>query len=100
MNMLKFFRQTTKLIAVMCFFANSAVADTEANKEQAYRGPTVEDHIALMDTDKNGFADVHEVRAFLQSKHGKEYEIDILDRWEARSTSKSCGSSFSKSLYQ
>ncbi len=99
MNRLKIFRRAMCLMAVMCFFVNSAIADTEANNEPPYRGPSVEDNIALMDTDKNGFADVHEVRAFLESKHGKEYERDIFDRWESSSTSKSCGSSFSKSLY-
>ena len=99
MNMVKIFRQATCFMIAIYFFASTAVADTEANNEPPYRGPSVEDHIALMDTDKNGFADVHEVRAFLESKHGKEYERDIFDRWESSSTSKSCGSSFSKSLY-
>lgn len=37
-----------------------------------------------MDTDKNGFADVTEVR-FLALKNGTDYEKDILDRWQLRS---------------
>ncbi len=105
MNIFKIFRQTIiGLVAVMSFMANFAYAGAEVDagvhKDQPYTGPSVEDYVALMDTDKNGFADVHEVRAFLESKHGKEYEREMLDRWETTSTSKSCGSSFSKSLYQ
>ncbi len=94
MNILRIVRHASYLIAVLVFFANTAFAE-----ELPYSGPTVEDNVALMDIDKNGFADVHEVRAFLESKHGKEYEREMFDRWESTSTSKSCGSSFSKSLY-
>lgn len=50
-----------------------------------YIGPTVEENILKMDTDKNGFADVLEVRAFLALKHGKDYEKALLDRWEVQS---------------
>ena len=64
-----------------------------------YVGPSVEDNIALMDTDKNGFADVFEVRAFLVLKHGKDYEKDMLDQWEASARGKSCSTPFAKDLY-
>ena len=60
------------------------------DKEGKYTGPTVEANIAAMDTDKNGFADVFEVRAFLALKNGSDYEKDILDRWQLRSQGKSC----------
>ena len=61
-----------------------------------YTGPTVEDNIALMDTDKNGFADVLEVRAFLALKHGKDYEKALLDRWEVHSLGGGCPVPFAK----
>ncbi len=64
-----------------------------------YVGPSVEDNIALMDTDKNGFADVFEVRAFLESKHGKDYEKELLDKWESSARGKSCSTPFAKDLY-
>ena len=67
---------------------------TDANGK--YAGPTVEDNIALMDTDKNGFADVLEVRAFLASKHGKDYEKALLDRWEVHSLGGGCPIPFAK----
>ncbi len=60
------------------------------DNESRYSGPTVEDNIAAMDTDKNGFADVTEVRAFLALKNGPDYQKEILDRWELRSQGKSC----------
>ena len=65
----------------------------------SYTGPSVEDNIALMDTDKNGFADVFEVRAFLEAKHGKGYEKELLDKWESSARGKSCSTPFAKDLY-
>lgn len=63
-----------------------------------YNGPTVEDNIAKMDTDQNGFADVAEVRAFLALKHGADYQKALLDRWEIAANTKSCGTSFAEEL--
>lgn len=64
-----------------------------------YTGPSVEDNIRLMDTDKNGFADVYEVRAFLELKHGKGYEKELLDKMEASANGRSCSTPFAKDLY-
>lgn len=64
-----------------------------------YTGPTLEDNVAVMDTDHNGFADVYEVRAFLEKKHGKGYEKDLLDKWESSASGKSCSTPFAKELY-
>jgi hypothetical protein len=64
-----------------------------------YTGPSVEDNIRLMDTDKNGFADVFEVRAFLELKHGKGYEKELLDKMEASASGKSCSTPFAKELF-
>ena len=80
--------------------ANAASAEdllgylTDANGR--YTGPTVEDNIALMDTDKNGFADVLEVRVFLASKYGKDYQKALLDRWEVHSLGGGCPIPFAK----
>lgn len=70
---------------------------TDANGR--YTGPTVEDNIKLMDTDKNGFADVFEVRAFLELKHGKGYEKELLDKLESSARGSSCTTPFAKDLY-
>ena len=70
---------------------------TDANGR--YTGPSVEECVALMDTDKNGFADVFEVRAFLELKHGIGYEKDVLDRMEASAKGTSCSTPFAKELY-
>jgi len=71
------------------------LTDSEGN----YNGPSVEDNVKLMDTDRNGFADVFEVRAFLEQKHGKGYQKELLDKWEASASGKSCSTPFAKDLY-
>jgi hypothetical protein len=70
---------------------------TDANGK--YIGPSVEDQVALMDKDHNGFADVFEVRAYLESQHGQGYQKAILDKWEASAQGKSCSTPFAKELY-
>ena len=72
------------------------VLDYLTDASGKYTGPTVEDNIVKMDTDKNGFADVLEVRAFLALKHGKDYEKALLDRWEVRSLGGGCPIPFAK----
>ncbi len=64
-----------------------------------YIGPSLEDNVVRMDIDKNGFADVFEVRAYLELQHGKGYEKDLLDKWEASASGKSCTTPFAKELY-
>jgi Ca2+-binding EF-hand superfamily protein len=61
--------------------------------------PSVEDNIKVMDTDHDGQVTVTEVRAYLQSQHGKGYKQALLDEMEIKAGLKSCGSPFSKSLY-
>lgn len=70
---------------------------TDAN--DVYVGPSVEDNIKIMDKDKNGFADASEVRAYLESLHGKGYESALLDRFEASVKGTSCATPFAKSFY-
>jgi hypothetical protein len=72
------------------------ILDYLTDKDGKYNGPTVEQNVAKMDTDKNGFADVTEVRAFLALKHGKDYQKAVLDRWEVRSLGGGCPIPFAK----
>ena len=74
----------------------ASVLDYLTDKDGRYSGPTVEENILKMDTDKNGFADVLEVRAFLALKHGKDYEKALLDRWEVHSLGGGCPVPFAK----
>ena len=74
----------------------ASVLDYLTDASGKYTGPTVEDNILKMDTDKNGFADVLEVRAFLALKHGKDYEKALLDRWEVHSLGGGCPIPFAK----
>jgi hypothetical protein len=64
-----------------------------------YAGPSLEDQVALMDNDHNGFADVFEVRAYLEKQHGKGYQKELLDKWESSAYGKSCSTPFAKELY-
>lgn len=66
------------------------LTDENGHTVSKYIGPTVEENVVLMDTDKNGFADVTEVRAFLVLKNGSDYQKEILDRWQLRSQGRSC----------
>ena len=92
----------TKLIIVasLLLCANAAIAedilDYLTDKDGKYTGPTVEQNVVSMDTDKNGFADVLEVRAFLALKHGKDYQKALLDRWEVRAMGGGCPIPFAK----
>lgn len=82
-------------VMLIVAFASSANAiellDYLTDKDGKYVGPTVEEKIAEMDTDNNGFADVYEVRAYLAKKHGDDYQQAVLSRWEANANPNSCG---------
>lgn len=60
---------------------------------------TVAESIAAMDTDHDGIVSVHEIRVFIESTHGKGYQGKVFDDMEKSSKNRSCGSSFTKSLY-
>ena len=92
----------TKLIMTACLLYTANVVSAEeildylTDKDGRYTGATVEQNIITMDTDKNGFADVLEVRAFLALKHGKDYQKELLDRWEVRAMGGGCPIPFAK----
>lgn len=84
--------------AAMPALAESAL-DYFTDSSGKYAGPTLEDQVALMDKDHNGFADVFEVRAYLEKQHGKGYQQELLDKWESSASGKSCSTPFAKQLY-
>lgn len=92
----------TKMIITVCllFYGNASnaedILDYLTDKDGKYTGPTVEQNVVAMDIDKNGFADVLEVRAFLVLKHGKDYQKALLDRWEVRAMGGGCPIPFAK----
>lgn len=61
--------------------------------------PSVEDNLREMDKDHNGLVTVSEVRAYLESKHGKGYEKSTLDKIQASEDGSSCGTPFAQSFY-
>ena len=60
---------------------------------------SVAESIAAMDTDHDGIVSVHEIRVFIESRHGKGYQGKVFDDMEKSAENRSCGSSFTKSLY-
>ena len=60
---------------------------------------SVADNIKAMDVDHDGIVSVHEMRAYIESKHGEGYKQSLFDAMEASANSRSCGSPFSGSLY-
>ncbi|PPD51754.1 MAG: hypothetical protein CTY10_10075 [Methylotenera sp.] len=97
--LLLFVATAASAVEVALSAETASVLDYLTDKDGRYTGPTVEDKIAKMDTDKNGFADVFEVRAYLVALHGSEYQKDLLDKWEASASGKSCSTPFAKELY-
>ncbi len=97
-------QQFLKYSLAICFLANASLASAIdvlgylTDVEGRYTGPSVEENVVKMDTDNSGFADFNEVRAFLELKHGADYQKYVLDRWTVAATSKSCGTSFAKEL--
>jgi len=79
--------------------ANLAEAEALSSTVVTHEYLTVEENIALMDTDKNGFADVMEVRAYLEKMHGAGYEKERLDFLVSTAKGKSCSTPFAKALY-
>lgn len=106
MNIYKCFLQMFGFV-ILLSLANLAIADDvlgyltdkDGKTNIKYNGPSLEDNVALMDTDKNGFADVYEVRVFLEKIHGKGYQKEVLDKMEASADGKSCSTPFAKEMY-
>ena len=76
--------------------------DVRAQEDAPYSSSpymTVAESIAAMDTDHDGIVTVHEMRIFIESTHGKGYQGKVFDDMEKSAENRSCGSSFSKSLY-
>ncbi len=62
------------------------------------RAPSVEENLREMDKDRNGIVTASEVRTYLQSKHGKDYEKSILDKLQSTERGASCGTTFAQSF--
>lgn len=90
---------TASLLAMATLAQGATVLDYLTDANGKYTGPTVEDNIALMDKDKNGFADASEVRAYLELINGKGYQSAVLDKFEASMRGTSCNTPFAKDFY-
>ena len=89
-------------IFIACqFFGGIAqvAAEELAGQYSSLPYPSVADNIAAMDKDHDGIVTVHEMRVFIESRHGQGFEKKVFDDMEKSAENRSCGSSFSKSLY-
>ncbi len=93
------------LVSLLCILGIAHVYAEQLPTEEAVAQystipyPSVADNIAAMDKDRDGIVTVHELREFIESKRGKGYEKKLFDEMERSAENRSCGSSFSKSLY-
>lgn len=60
---------------------------------------TVEERLQKMDKDHDGMVTVDEVRAYIETVHGKDFNKPVMDEMVSAANSKSCGSPFSRSFY-
>ncbi|MGX8883375.1 calcium-binding protein [Methylovorus sp. SPW-M1] len=60
---------------------------------------TVEERLQKMDKDHDGMVTVEEVRAYIETVHGKDFNKLVMDEMVSAANSKSCGSPFSRSFY-
>ena len=58
-----------------------------------------EDNIHALDKNHDGLVSVFEIRAFIEARHGKQYQQEVLDDMESSASGKSCSSPFAKSRY-
>jgi hypothetical protein len=103
-------RHLTKILlaSLICgfsfqLFAEEVMPTVTNNQSMSIQAPSsyvsVADNIKSMDTDRDGSVSVHEMRVFIESKHGEGYKKSLFDAMEASANSRSCGSAFSGSLY-
>lgn len=60
---------------------------------------SIAENIYAMDKDGDGMVSVVEVRAFIESRHGKTYQKDVLDEMESSINGKSCSTPFAKPTF-
>jgi hypothetical protein len=83
-----------KLLILLLMLGVSALSRAEITNP-----PSVEDNLREMDKDRNGMVTVSEVRAYLESKHGKDYEKSTLDKLQSFEGGASCGTPFAQPFY-
>jgi methenyltetrahydromethanopterin cyclohydrolase len=82
------------ILSIMVFMVMPAAAE-----ESMGLVPSVQDNLRAMDKDNDGMVTVFEVRAFLESKHGKGYQTAVLDEMESSASGRSCGTPFAGIMY-
>lgn len=82
-------------ISAAVVLAIPALANAE---EVSAAEPSVQENIAAMDRDRDGMVTVFELRAFIEAKHGKDYQAAVLDQMEAAASGRSCTTPFAGAM--
>ena len=94
-----------RLVCLVSIYCNSQIiyADNSlpaiANTDINVYSSSVEKNILAMDKNGDGMVSVVEVRAFIESQHGKAYQKDVLDEMESSINGKSCSTPFAKPTF-
>ena len=86
----------TKIIIVTVFLLLGSVCLAEDAPAQY---SSVEQNVLAMDKNGDGVVTVYEVRAYIEARHGMDYEKDVLDEMESSASGKSCSTPFAQRLY-
>jgi len=91
-----------RMAVILFFFLSGSLSASADQSKQDFTSSfvTVEDNLNTMDKDRDGIVTVYEVRAYIESIHGKNYKKDVMDDMESSANGKSCSTPFAKSLYQ
>lgn len=60
---------------------------------------SVQENLKAMDQDGDGQVSVLELRAYLETRHGKGYEQKVMDDLELSAKGRSCATPFAQSFY-
>lgn len=85
-------------LAGFSVIGSHAMADEPMASQQS-SGISIEQRLHDMDKNNDGMVSVYEVRSFIESRHGKAYQQDVLDSMVSSASGKSCSTPFAKSLY-
>lgn len=89
----------SRIIVRLMMFGMMCCMQPWAHAADAPAYPTVEQNLRAMDMDNDGQVTVYELRAYLEIRHGKDYEQEVMDSLEASAKGKSCGTPFARSFY-
>lgn len=91
------------LVSYQAQAADNALSnEPQPQTQQQAKAPayaSVQENLKAMDQDGDGQVSVLELRAYLETRHGKGYEQKVMDDLEASAKGRSCSTPFAQSFY-